>query len=438
MWRAPVDTIAGLGYRIPIPDWRIGVNLPGWKSVSGTGLLAAALASTLVAGGLGCGKMRGDGSDKDKGPDTKDTSGGTAKAETGPILIGEYGSMTGSEATFGKSTHNGLVLAIEERNAAGGVKGRKIEVKSYDDAGKTQEAGSAVTRLITQDKVVAVIGEVASSLSIAGGSVAQQYGIPMISPSSTNEQVTEIGDMIFRVCFVDGFQGYVVAKFARDNLKASKVAILYDKSAAYSDGLAAEFKKHFIEQGGTIVAEATFTKGDSDFSAQLTTIRGASPEAIFLPAYYTDVGNIALQARKLGITVPFMGGDGWDSTQLQAIGGKAIEGSYFSNHYSPDEQRPEVQDFVKKYQAKFGGVPDGLAALGYDAGRLLFEAMDRAPSLGGKDLAAAIAATKDFAGVTGKISINAKRDAEKSAAVLQVKDKGYGFVASIAPPSAAN
>lgn len=358
---------------------------------------------------------------------------GNAVPPAGSILIGHYGSMTGSEATFGQSTDDGIRLAIEEFNAAGGLSGRPIELKTYDTQGKTQEAGTAVTRLITDDKVVAVLGEVASSLSIAGGRVAQQYGVPMITPSSTNPAVTQIGDMIFRVCFLDSFQGRAAAQFARDNLKATRAAILYDQGQAYSKGLKDFFIEAFVARGGTITSEQAYGGGDQDFSAQLTTIRATDPEVIYVPGYYTDAGNIALQVRKLGLKAPLLGGDGWDSTQLVAIGGSAIEGSYFTNHYSHQEKRPEVENFVKKYEAKFGQVPDGLGALGYDAARLLFDAMGRANSLSGADLAAAIAATKEFPGVTGRITVDPNRDAQKSAVVVQIQGGVPVYVATVEP-----
>lgn len=349
------------------------------------------------------------------------------------ILVGEYGSLTGSEATFGQSTHNGIMLAVEEVNAAGGIGGRLIEVKTYDTQGKTQEAGTAVTRLITDDKAVAVLGEVASSLSLAGGRVAQQYGVPMISPSSTNLRVTQIGDMVFRVCFIDPFQGFVGAKFAYENLGARKVAVLYDQGQAYSKGLSDDFKSAFLQFGGAIATEQVYSGGDQDFNAQLTAIRGTSPDAIYLPGYYTDVGNIALQARKLGLTAPLIGGDGWDSSKLAEIAGEAIEGCYYSNHYSHEEARPAVQAFVRKYQERYGQVPDGLAALGYDAAKLLFDAMGRAPSLKGADLAAAIAATTNFAGVTGTISIDENRNARKPAVMVQMRGGVPSYVATIEP-----
>jgi len=386
------------------------------------------LVPLLLLGLLGCG---GGGGDKGGGGSTSAPAGGGSGS--GTILVGHFGSMTGSEATFGQSTDNGIRLAVKEQNAAGGVKGRMIEIKTYDDQGKSQEAGTAVTRLITDDKVVAVLGEVASSLSLAGGRVAQQYGVPMISPSSTNPQVTQIGDKIFRVCFLDPFQGWVEAKFARETLKANTAAILYDQAQAYSKGLAQYFKEAFVQMGGTITTEQAFTGGDQDFSAQLTTIRQTNPDVLLVPGYYTDAGNISIQVRKLGIKAPMLGGDGWDSVKLAEIGKEAIEGSYFSNHYSFQEQRPEVQNFVSKYEAAHGQKPDGLAALGYDAARLLFDAMNRAASLDGATLAKAIAETKDFPGVTGKITIDPERNAKKSAVIVQMKGGIPVYVTTIEP-----
>jgi branched-chain amino acid transport system substrate-binding protein len=357
--------------------------------------------------------------------------GGAAEAQT--VLIGEYGSMTGAEATFGQSTHNGILLALEEVNAKGGVKGKKVELKHYDDQGKTQEAGTVVTRLVTEDHVVAILGEVASGLSIAGGRVAQQYGVPMISPSSTNRKVTEVGDKIFRVCFVDEFQGFVGAKFATENLKSTKAAVLFDQASAYSKGLKDDFGKAYTSMGGAVVSEQAYTAGDTDFSAQLGTIKGAGVEVVYVPGYYTDVGAIALQARKLGLTVPLLGGDGWDSAKLAEIGRDSIEGSFYSNHYAAEEGRPEVDAFVKAYQAKYGAVPDGLAALGYDAARVLFAAMERADAYDGDTLARAIAQTRDFPGVTGNITIDKDRNAQKPAVVVEMKGGQPRFVASIAP-----
>lgn len=359
-------------------------------------------------------------------------SGGNDDSAGAEIVVGHYASMTGAEATFGVSTDNGIKLAIKERNASGGVQGKQVRLITYDDQGKGQEAQIAVTRLIQQDQVHAVLGEVASSRSLAGGPVCQRYGVPMISPSSTNPDVTAIGDMIFRVCFIDPFQGFVGAKFARENLKLSKGAVLYNRAQAYSSGLNQNFKDAFRSMGGTIVAEQAFNDGDNDFSAQLTAIREAQPEFIYVPGYYTEVVNIARQTRQLGLSVPLIGGDGWDSEELKNAG-DALNGCYFSNHYSHEDARPEVQEFVSKYKAEFGKVPDGLAALGYDAARLLFDAMDRSASLEGKDIAAAVATTKDFKGVTGVISIDAQRNPTKDAVILEVVNGVPKYVATVSP-----
>jgi branched-chain amino acid transport system substrate-binding protein len=312
------------------------------------------------------------------------------------------------------------------------VKGKPVKLITYDEQGKSQEAATVVTRLIEKDGVVAVLGEVASSRSLAGGPVCQRLGVPMISPSSTNPQVTEIGDMIFRVCFIDPFQGYVGAKFARDNLKLNRAAVLFNRAQAYSSGLKDNFVDAFQRLGGQVVAEQAYGDGDNDYSAQLTAIREANPEMIYVPGYYTEVVNIAKQARQLGLSVPLIGGDGWDSEELKNAG-DSLNNCYYSNHYSHEDTRPAVREFVKRYQEVYGKVPDGLAALGYDAARILFDAMDRAESLSGKDLAKAIAATRDFQAVTGVISIDAQRNARKDAVMLEVVDGVPKYVATISP-----
>jgi len=349
------------------------------------------------------------------------------------IKIGHYGSLTGSEATFGQSTSQGIRLALKEFNEAGGFKGRKIELTEYDTKGDAREAGAVVTRLVSRDHVIAVLGEVASGLSLAGAPVCQQAGVPMISPSSTNERVTKVGDMIFRVCFIDNFQGLVCAKFAHNVKKANRVAILQDQAAPYSVGLADEFEKHFKKMGGEITTRQSYNGGEQDFAARLTTIRATNPDMIFVPGYYTDVANIAIQARKLGINVPLLGGDGWDSAKLGEIAGPSIDGCFYANHYSHEDPSPTIQEFIRKYQDEYGAVPDGLAALGYDAAKLLFDAMGRAKSLSGKDLAAAIAATKDFKGVTGNITIDPERNAVKSAVIVEMKGGSPHYVTTIAP-----
>ena len=350
------------------------------------------------------------------------------------IKIGEVGSMTGSEATFGTSTHNGIELAVSQINEKGGIKGKKFQIISLDDQGKPEEAATAVTKLITQNGVTVIIGEVASSRSLAMAPIAQQYKIPMISPSSTNPKVTEQGDYIFRVCFIDPFQGTVMAKFALETLKLKKVAILRDVKNDYSVGLADYFRDTFVKGGGTIVVDQSYSAGDIDFKSQLTSIRTKLPEAIFVPGYYTEVGLIARQARELGIKAPLMGGDGWDSPKLKEIGGSAIDGSYFSNHYSHEDKAPYVQDFIAKFKAAYGVIPDGLAAMGYDAAMVFADSLSRSKTLSSSDIREAIATTKAYQGVTGKITINEKRDAVKSAVILKVDPSGeFKYMTTINP-----
>ncbi|HZW08293.1 MAG TPA: ABC transporter substrate-binding protein [Phycisphaerales bacterium] len=396
----------------------------------------ATLSVGLVGGCERAPSDGGGGNDQTSGaPGDGASSGVLADSESGaagPIRVGHYASLTGSEATFGISTDNGIKLAVEELNAADGIGGRLVELITYDNQGKPQESVTAVTRLIDQDKVVAVLGEVASSRSLAGAPVCQRKGVPMITPSSTNPDVTAVGDMISRVCFIDPFQGYVGAKFAKENLGFMKAATLYNRAQAYSSGLNDNFVESFTEMGGEVLTQQAYSDGDNDFSAQLSAIREAAPDFIYVPGYYTEVVNIARQARRLGLEIPLIGGDGWDSEELRNAG-DALNGCYFSNHYSHEDTRPEVQEFIAKYQAKYGKIPDGLAALGYDAARMLFHAMERSPSLSGEDLAAAIASVKDFPGVTGKISIDEQRNATKDAVVLEVVDGVPKYKATVSP-----
>jgi branched-chain amino acid transport system substrate-binding protein len=364
------------------------------------------------------------------GNGTNDTAPAPAADE---IVIGEYGSLTGSEATFGISTKNGIDMAVDEINAAGGVLGKKVRVVVEDDQGKPEEAKVVVQKLITLNKVVAVLGEVASSNTEAAAPVSQESKIPMISPSSTKADITNIGDYIFRVCFIDPFQGYVMAKFSAQTLKIKNVAIFRDIKSAYSMGLADVFVENFKKMGGTIVSDESYSKGDTDFNAQLTTIKSKNPQAVFVPGYYTDVALIARQAKKQGLTVPLLGGDGWDSPKLMEIGGSALNGSFFSNHYAADDPSPTIQKFIAAYKARFNATPDALAGLGYDSAMVLFDAIKRAGTTDGPQLRDAIAATKDFAGVTGTITLNAQRNADKPAVVLEIKDGKFVFRETVTP-----
>jgi branched-chain amino acid transport system substrate-binding protein len=349
------------------------------------------------------------------------------------VKLGEFASLTGSEATFGQSSHKGTALAVDDLNAAGGVLGKKIQLITEDDQSQAGQPATVVRKLITSDGVVAVLGEVASSRSLEAAPICQQYKIPMVSPASTNPKVTETGDYIFRVCFIDPFQGTVMANFARKTLKLNSAAVLTDVKSDYSLGLAKFFKQGFIADGGKIVVEQNYSAGDKDFNAQLTAIKAANPDGIFVPGYYTEVGLIVLQARQQGITVPLFGGDGWESSSLVPIGGQALEGCFFSTHYSPQDTSPAVQNFVQKFRAEYNEMPDAMAALGYDSAMILADAIKRAGSTDGAKIRDALAATKDFAGVTGEITIDADRNASKPAVILTITNGQFQYVETIKP-----
>jgi branched-chain amino acid transport system substrate-binding protein len=367
------------------------------------------------------------------GSESQSTEKSAGPAEAGEIVIGHYASMTGSIAHFGQDTDKAVRLALGEINAAGGIRGRLLKVVTLDTRGDSAEASNAVSRLIDVEKVTALIGEVSSSLSLAGGRVAQRRKIPMVSPSSTNPKVTQIGDYVFRVCFLDPFQGKVMARFARDTLRLDKVAVLRDIKNDYSIGLADAFTEAFKAAGGTIVVEQSYSQGDTDFSAQLTAIKGAQAQGIFVPGYYSEVGAIARTAQRLELKVPLMGGDGWDAPDLVKIAGDALEGSFFSNHFALDVATDQAKRFVSDFTAKYSIAPTGLGALGYDALMVLADAMRRAPDFSPAAIRDALAATKDFKGVTGTITMDANRDAQKSAVVLRIKDGKPQFEASVAP-----
>ena len=356
------------------------------------------------------------------------------------IVIGQVASLTGDTATFGVSADEGVRLAIDEINAGPKVLDKPIRLETLDDSSKSDEAKTATEKLINSDHAVAIVGEIASSRSIAMAPICQDAKVPMLSPGSTNPKVTQVGDYIFRACFIDPFQGKAMAEFALKNLKLTRFAVLYAANSDYSVGL-----KDYVEQpvkaaGGQIVSELSYSeKGDRDFRSQLTKIRDANPEAIFVTGYYQEAAQIARQARDLGITVPLIGGDGWDSDQLVKSGGDAINGCYFTNHYSPDEQRPEVQAFVKAYGAKYKNhdgtpkVPDAMAILGYDAMKLMANAITRAGSTDGQKIRDALAATKGFPAAAGAITIDADRNAKKPIVVIKVVNGQFTYVASIQP-----
>jgi branched-chain amino acid transport system substrate-binding protein len=362
------------------------------------------IASILIAGLLSACQTQGSSGDK--------------------VRIGVFMSTTGSTANFGISSVNGIKMAADEINAAGGINGKQVELLVQDDRSDASEAATIVTKFVTQDQVHAVIGEVASSRSIAAAPIAQNAKIPMLTPSSTNPEVTKKGDFIFRSCFIDPYQGAAIAQFAAKTLGAKTAAIMVDRKNDYSTGLEKVISETFTRFGGKIVATQSYQEGDQDFNAQLTSLKGSNPEVIFVPGYYNDVGLIAKQARDKGITVPLIGGDGWDSEQLYKIGGTALNGSYFTNHYSPFDTDPRVVKFVNDYKSRYSSTPDALAATAYDAANIMFDAIKRAKSLSGQDIRDALAATNAFPGVTGTVTFNQQRDAVKPIVMIEIKDGG--------------
>jgi len=340
------------------------------------------------------------------------------------VRIGVFMSTTGSTANFGISSVNGIKMAADEINAAGGINGKQVELLVQDDRSDASEAATIVTKFVTQDQVHAVIGEVASSRSIAAAPIAQNAKIPMLTPSSTNPEVTKKGDFIFRSCFIDPYQGAAIAQFAAKTLGAKTAAIMVDRKNDYSTGLEKVINETFTKFGGKIVATQSYQEGDQDFNAQLTSLKGFNPEVIFVPGYYNDVGLIAKQARDKGITVPLIGGDGWDSEQLYKIGGTALNGSYFTNHYSPYDTAANVVKFVTDYKKRYNSTPDALAATAYDAANIMFDAIKRSKSLSGTDIRDALQATNAFPGVTGTVTFNQNRDAVKPIVMIEIKDGG--------------
>ncbi len=353
--------------------------------------------------------------------------------DTGTILVGYYGDLTGRTSNFGQSTKNGVEMAVAEINKTGGINGRVIRILSEDDEGRPEKAATVVTKLIDQDRVIALIGENTSGNTLAAAPKAQASHVPMVSPAATTPAVTQVGDYIFRVCFIDPFQGAVMAKFAANTLKAKTAAIMLDFNSPYSRGLTEFFERSFAQLGGKVVGKQSYTQGDRDYKGQLTAIRALNPDVIYVPGYYGEVGVIAKQAQQLGMKAPLLGGDGWDATQLWELGGDALNGDFISNHYSVDDPSPLIQNFVKDYKARYGNVPDALAALGYDAMKLLADALKRAGTTTGSRLRDAIAETKNFAGVTGSITIDSERNAVKPAVVLKLEDRKYVYQETIYP-----
>ncbi|AEG60426.1 ABC transporter substrate-binding protein [Desulforamulus ruminis] len=356
------------------------------------------------------------------------------------IKIGGNYELSGQVATYGNSAKNGIELYFDELNAKGGVLGKKIEFICLDNKSEATEAANVASRLINQEKVVAILGSITSGNTMGFAQIAEDNKIPAITSGGTNPDITvdpntkKVREYIFRSVFIDPFQGTVMATFATKTLKAKTAAVFVENNSPYSKGLAEYFIKSFEEQGGKIVGNEAFLSEDQDFNATLTKIKSAKPDVVFVPAYYEQVGKIVKQGRDLGITVPFMGGDGWDSPKLAEIAGaKALNNGYFSNHYSPKQQDPIVQDFVAKYEEKYKQTPDALAALGYDAAILLVKAIETAGSAEPEKIKDALAGLKDVQAVTGKFTFDENHNPVKGAVILEMKDGEQVFKEQIIP-----
>jgi branched-chain amino acid transport system substrate-binding protein len=365
--------------------------------------------------------------------------GGAAKTESKDIKIGGNFEVTGGIANFGKSTTNGIQMAFKEANAAGGVLGKQLTLVIADNKSEPSEAANAITKLITQDKVVAVLGPVGSSNVMATTQIATDNKIPVLTATATNAKVTvgddgKVKDYVFRACFIDPFQGTVMANFASKSLNAKTAAIYVDNSSDYSKGLAKVFEESFTKAGGKVVAQEAFLQKDTDFKSALTKIKGTNPDVIFIPAYYEEVGKIVKQARDLGITVAMLGTDGWDSPKVVEIAGAdALNNTFFSNHYSPEDKDPRVVKFVEAYQKEYGQAPDALAALGYDAGLMIIDAIKRANSVEPTKIRDALAQTKDLQVSTGILTLDANHNPIKSAVVIEMKDGKQTFKEKVNP-----
>lgn len=361
-------------------------------------------------------------------------AGAACRKHRDAITLGMYGSFTGAQADFGTSTRDGVTLALDALNARGGLLGKPVYVAYEDTRGDSTEAASAVIRLIHLEGAVGILGEVASSLSLAGGRICQRYGVPMVSSASTNPAVTQLGPYVFRVCFIDPFQGDVMARFAHDSMHFNRVAVFKEQGSAYSVGLSAAFKRAFGALGGTVVSEQAYRSGDTHFSAQLSTILGAEPEAIFLPGYYTEAALIAREARGQGFRGRFLGGDGWSSDSLTRNDDDKLVGDFYSDGYAPDGAvTATARTFTEQFRAKYHREPTGLAALGYDSALAMFDAIRRAGSAEPRRIREALAATHGLEGATGSISLNAQRDAVKSAVIIEVRENGFRYRETVNP-----
>ncbi len=353
------------------------------------------------------------------------------------LKIGVSAPLTGDIAALGESTKNAILMAEEEFNADGGLtldgKTMKFKFIVEDDENKPESTATVFQKLINQDKVLAIIGSQSSKCSNAGAPIAEDAKVPQISPWSTNPNVTKDRSYVFRACFIDPFQGKVVSQFAMEKLQAKTAAVLYDIASDYNKGIAEVFRDEFTKAGGKIVGFETYNTKDTDFSAQLTKIKGSNPEILFLPNYFNEVPLQVQQARKLGITSKILGSDSWDNTELVKLGGDVMNGTYFTNHYAPDIDNPIAKEFIEKYQAKYNKVPDAAAALTYDAAKLLYQAIEKAGKADSQAIRDAIAATQKFAGVTGEISYAGGGDPVKGAVIIKVDNGQFVFDSAVNP-----
>jgi branched-chain amino acid transport system substrate-binding protein len=384
-------------------------------------------ATLLGAFALGCGNG-GKGAGETRPGDGK--PGAAIPAEW---KVGAYLSLSGAQTEFGTQTREGIELAVEEINKTGGPKGKPMKVLYEDDKSNPQEASNKVLQLITRDKVVALLGEVASSRSKAGGIVATKHKVPMITPSSTNPDVTQVGPFVFRVCFTDDVQGQLGARFAVQTLGKKRIAILYATDELYASGLASEFEQEAKKLGAEIVAKKGFLQTETNFTTYINDLKSANPDIIYAPNYYNHMVLIARQAKAVGLSGGmFLGGDGWDGPSLLTDAGDEIEGAYFTNHYASDVPWENSRKFVAAFKAKHEGrEPSSLAAMGYDAALVLADAIGRARDASPESIRDAIAATKNFPAATGTISFDAQRNADKPIVVVQIKDKKFAYHSTV-------
>lgn len=400
------------------------VGRPGWERRR---ILALATIGAAALCFAGC--------DPKKTSDpTPDPAGGnsTPAGPQEPWKVGAYLSLSGAETQFGIETKEGIELAVDEVNQNGGAKGRQIKVLYEDNKSTPQETNNKVLQLITRDKVVALLGEVTSSRSMVGGLVANKHKIPMISPSATAPEVTQIGPFIFRVCFTDDIQGKMGAEFVVKTMGKKKVAILFASDDVYSSGLAQQFKDEAKKLGAEILIEKSFLKTETNFTTYINEIRDSKAELVYAPIFYNAMVPIARQAKAAGLPgSKFVGGDGWDADTLLTDAGDELDGAYFTNHYAPDVPWPNAQNFLKAYKDRFKKIPTSLSAMGYDSAKLLFDAIGRTKSDTPEGIRDAIADTKGFAGATGTISIDGNRNADKSIVIVQIKNKKFTYYAVV-------